>query len=292
MGFTGASDCGTEYVVTVNVLKRVGVFLLVLAVTCAFYMGYRQLFLSTGWTWPFKVDQYAMPRLQDIVSRLWEPAATEQPPLAQLLVQRALFTAREAAAGFVIGAVVGIAIGVVFHFSNIMRRGFQPYVVGSQTVPILAIAPMVVIWLGGQGLPVWMPVAVISAFLTFFPVAINTLRGLDSTDPRKLELMRSYAASEWSTLWRVKFPCSLPYLFSAFKVAATASVVGAIIGELPSSIQDGLGGAILNFAQYYSLDPSALWATNIIAALLGILFFCIVAVTEHFVVRRAPENVA
>ena len=102
-----------------------------------------------------------MPRLQDIVSRLWEPAATEQPPLAQVLVEKALFTAREAAVGFVIGALVGIAIGVVFHFSNLMRRGFQPYVVGSQTVPILAIAPMVVIWLGGQGLPVWMPVAVI-----------------------------------------------------------------------------------------------------------------------------------
>jgi len=192
----------------------------------------------------------------------------------------------------VLGAIVGIAIGIVFHFSNLMRRGFQPYVVGSQTVPILAIAPMVVIWLGGQGLPVWMPVAVISAFLTFFPVAINTLRGLDSTDPRKLELMRSYAASEWRTLWRVKFPCALPYLFSAFKVAATASVVGAIIGELPSSIQDGLGGAILNFAQYYSLDPSALWATNIIAAALGILFFGIVAIAERLVVRRAPENVA
>ena len=278
--------------VAVTVLKRVGIFVAVLAGLCAFYMGYRQLYLSTGWTRPFKVDEYAMPRLQDIISRLWEPAATEQPALARVLLDKALFTAREAAAGFVIGAIVGIAIGVVFHFSNLMRRGFQPYVVGSQTVPILAIAPMVVIWLGGQGLPVWMPVAVISAFLTFFPVAINTLRGLDSTDPRKLELMRSYAASEWSTLWRVKFPCALPYLFSAFKVAATASVVGAIIGELPSSIQDGLGGAILNFAQYYSLDPSALWATNIIAALLGILFFSIVAIAERLVVRRAPENVA
>jgi NitT/TauT family transport system permease protein len=278
--------------VVVNALKRIGIFFVVLAATCALYMGYRQLYLSTGWTWPFKVDQYAMPRLQDIVSRLWEPAATEQPPLAQLLFHKALFTAREAAVGFAIGAIVGIAIGVAFHFSNLMRRGFQPYVVGSQTVPILAIAPMVVIWLGGQGLPVWMPVAVISAFLTFFPVAINTLRGLDSTDPRKLELMRSYAASPWATLWRVKFPSALPYLFSAFKVAATASVVGAIIGELPSSIQDGLGGAILNFAQYYSLDPSALWATNIIAALLGIAFFCIVAIAEHLVVRRAPENVA
>ena len=276
----------------VNVLKRVGVGIAVLVGLCAFYVGYRQLYLATGWTRPFVVDAYSMPPLQSIVSRLWQPAATEQPVLVQVLLEKAAFTAKEAAAGFAIGAVFGIAIGVVFHFSNVLRRGFLPYAVGSQTVPILAIAPMVVIWLGGRGLPVWIPVAVISAFLTFFPVAINTLRGLDSADPRKLELMRSYAASEWGTLWRVKFPCALPYLFSAFKVAATASVVGAIIGELPSSIQDGLGGAILNFAQYYSLDPSALWATNIVAAALGILFFCIVAITEHFVVRRAPDNVA
>jgi NitT/TauT family transport system permease protein len=278
--------------VAVNVLKRLGIGIAVLAGLCAFYAGYRQLYLSTGWTRPFAVDAYSMPPLQSIVSRLWEPAATEQPALVQVLLEKAAFTAKEAAVGFALGAVVGIAIGVVFHFSNLMRRGFLPYAVGSQTVPILAIAPMVVIWLGGRGLPVWIPVAVISAFLTFFPVAINTLRGLDSADPRKLELMRSYAASEWGTLWRVKFPSALPYLFSAFKVAATASVVGAIIGELPSSIQDGLGGAILNFAQYYSLDPSALWATNIVAAALGIVFFCIVAIVERLVVRRAPENVA
>jgi NitT/TauT family transport system permease protein len=278
--------------VAVNALKRVGVGIAVLVGLCAFYMGYRQLYLTTGWTWPFAVDEYAMPRLQSIVSRLWQPAATEQPVLIQVLLEKAAFTAKEAAVGFALGALFGMAIGVAFHFSNLLRRGALPYAVGSQTVPILAIAPMVVIWLGGRGLAVWIPVAVISAFLTFFPVAINTLRGLDSADPRKLELMRSYAASGWSTLWRVKFPCALPYLFSAFKVAATASVVGAIIGELPSSIQDGLGGAILNFAQYYSLDPSALWATNIVAAALGILFFSIVAIVERLVVRRAPENVA
>ena len=275
-----------------NVLKRLGIGIAVLAGLCAFYVGYRQLYLSTGWTRPFAVDAYSMPPLQSIVSRLWQPAATEQPVLVQVLLEKAAFTAKEAAAGFAIGAIFGIAIGVVFHFWNVLRRGFLPYAVGSQTVPILAIAPMVVIWLGGRGLPVWIPVAVISAFLTFFPVAINTLRGLDSTDPRKLELMRSYAASEWGTLWRVKFPCALPYLFSAFKVAATASVVGAIIGELPSSIQDGIGGAILNFAQYYSLDPSALWATNIVAAALGILFYSIVAIVERLIVHRAPENVA
>ena len=93
-------------------------------------------------------------------------------------------------------------------------------------------------------------------------------------------------------LWRLRVPTSLPYLFSALKISATASVVGAIIGELPSSIQDGLAGAILNFNQYYVLDPQDLWATNIVAALLGIVFFTAVAVAERLIVHRAPEHVA
>ena len=199
---------------------------------------------------------------------------------------------REAIAGFTLGALIGFAIGVALHHSRLLRRGFLPYVVASQTVPILAIAPMVVIWGGSIGLPVWLRVGLISAFLTFFPVTINTIRGLDSAEPRALELMRSYAAGPWRTLWKVKFPASLPFIFAALKVSATACVVGAIIGELPSSIQDGLGGAILNFNQYYSLVPENLWATNLIAALLGISFFVAVVIAEKIVVRRAPEHVA
>ena len=138
----------------------------------------------------------------------------------------------------------------------------------------------------------WGAVAVIAAYLTFFPVAINTLRGLQSADPRAHELMRAYAASRSQELWRLRVPASMPYLFSALKVSATASVVGAIIGELPSSIQDGLGGAILNFNQYYSINPANLWATNLIAAALGIAFFLAVVLAERIVVHRAPENFA
>jgi NitT/TauT family transport system permease protein len=123
-------------------------------------------------------------------------------------------------------------------------------------------------------------------------VTINTLRGLQSAEPRAHELLRSYAGSRWDVLWKLRVPASLPYLFSALKVSATASVVGAIIGELPSSIQDGLGGAILNFNQYYSLDPASLWATNVVAAGLGIAFFIVIVVAEKVVVRRAPEHVA
>jgi NitT/TauT family transport system permease protein len=102
--------------------------------------------------------------------------------------------------------------------------------------------------------------------------------------------MDSYAASRWTVLWKLRVPSSLPYLFAAFKISATASVVGAIIGELPASIQDGLGGAILNFNQYYASSPPSLWATNIIAALLGISFFLVVVGAEKLIVRRAPEH--
>lgn len=275
----------------VSVAKRVGITALVLLGLCALYAGYRALWMATGWTWPFIVDDITMPSLRSIFSRLFESNQPGGPLLITLLLQAAWFTAKEAFAGFVMGAVIGVAIGTVLHLFLLARRATLPYVVASQTVPILAIAPMVVIWIGPRG-PAWFPVSVIAAFLTFFPVAINTLRGLDSAQPRALELMRSYAAGTTSTLVKVKYPASLPFVFTAFRIAATASVVGAIIGELPSGIQDGLGGAILNYNQYYSIDPSALWATNIVAAGLGIVFFGLVALAEHLVVRRAPAHVA
>jgi NitT/TauT family transport system permease protein len=171
----------------------------------------------------------------------------------------------------------------------------MPYVVASQTIPILAIAPIVVVGLGSVEILGWTPsdwlrVSVIAAYLTFFPVTVNTVRGLRSADPAAVELMESYAAGNWSVFWKLRVPAALPFLFAAFKVAATASVVGAIIGELPSSIQSGLGGWIINFNQYYALDPENLWATNLVAALLGIAFFLVVVVVEKLVVHRAPEQ--
>ncbi len=273
-------------------LQRGAMVVAVVAGLWALYEAYRWFGATVGLTRPFEVNERTMPHLHDVVAQLFEPSRTNGPMLIEVLADAALFTAKEALAGFVLGASVGFTIGVVVHHSKLLRRGFLPYIVASQTVPILAVAPMVVVWLGGNGAPGWVSVAVIAAYLTFFPVTINTLRGLQSADPRALELMRSYAASGWAMLWKVKVPASLPFLFAAFKVSATASVVGAIIGELPSSIPDGLGGAIINFNQYYSTSPESLWATNLIASLLGIGFFLAVALVERLVVRRAPEHVA
>jgi NitT/TauT family transport system permease protein len=240
----------------------------------------------------FTVNDRTLPHLHEIVGQLFEPSRRNGPLLIEVLWDAALFTAKEAAVGFFLGASIGFALAVILAHSRLLQRGFLPYIVASQTVPILAIAPMVVIWLGGRGLPDWLSVSVIAAYLTFFPVAMNTLRGLLSPRPRDLELMRSYAADRRSVLWKLRLPASLPFVFSALKIAATASVIGAIIGETPASIQDGLGGAIVNFNQYYSTAPKRLWATNIVCAVLGLFFFAVVLVAERLVLKRAPEHVA
>jgi NitT/TauT family transport system permease protein len=265
----------------------------VLAGLCLLWEAFKWFGETTGLKiGAFEVNDRTLPHIYDIVGQLFEPSRRNGPMLIEVLWDAALFTAKEAAVGFALGASVGFVLGVLLAHSRLLQRSFLPYIVASQTIPILAIAPMVVVWLGGRGFPDWFSVSVIAAYLTFFPVTINTLRGLTSVDRRALELMRSYAAGSWEILWKLRFPTSLPYLFSAFKIAATASVVGAIIGELPASIQDGLGGAILNFNQYYATSPPSLWATNLVAALLGITFFLIVVVVERIVVRRAPEHVA
>ncbi|MDQ3822264.1 MAG: ABC transporter permease [Actinomycetota bacterium] len=275
------------------VAAQAGLLAVVLAALWALWEAFKWVGEATGWRLgAFEVNDRTFPHLHDIVGQLFEPSRRNGPLLIEVLWDAALFTAKEAAVGFGLGASIGFAIAIVLVHSRLLQRGFLPYIVASQTIPILAIAPMVVVWLGGRGLPGWFSVAVIAAYLTFFPVTINTLRGLQSADPRALELMRSYAASPWAVLWKLRVPAAMPFLFAALKVSATASIVGAIIGELPASIQDGLGGAILNFNQYYASSPPSLWATNLVAAALGIAFFLAVVAAEKLVVRRAPEHVA
>ena len=273
-------------------LGRAGTLVAVLAALWGVWEGYRWLWSNEGWTWPFTVDNTTMPHIHDIFAAFGRPSQTGGPLLGTLLWHAALFTAKEAVVGFALGASVGFALGVLLAHSKLAQRGLLPYVVASQTVPILAIAPIVVVYLGSLNVTAWFSVAVIAAYLTFFPVTINTLRGLTSVDRRALELMRSYATGRWQILWKLRVPTALPYIFAALKVSATASVVGAIIGEAPSSIQNGLGGEIIVFNQYYTLDPTKLWATNVVAALLGIAFFLCVVAAERIVVRRAPEHVA
>jgi NitT/TauT family transport system permease protein len=279
-----------------NLVLRVGLFFLVLVVLWALWESFKAVGEATDLRiGQFEANDRTMPHVHDILGQLFEPSRRNGPLLVAVLWDAALFTAKEALVGLLLGAAFGFALGVLLAHSGLLQRGFLPYIVASQTIPILAVAPMVVVWVNPRlpdSLKDWGAVAVIAAYLTFFPVTINTLRGLTSVDPRAIELMRSYAASGWTVLWKLRVPAALPYIFAALKIAAPAAVVGAIIGELPASIQDGLGGAILNFNQYYITQPASLWATNLVAALLGITFFLAVALAEKLVVRRAPEHVA
>ena len=230
-----------------------------------------------------------LPHLQTIAEAFMQPARRNGSQLLiGILADAGLYTWGEAVLGFAIGASLGLLLGIVFAHSALLERSLLPYVVASQTVPILAIAPMVVIWLGASQLSV----AIIAAYLTFFPVTINTLRGLLSPDAKEIELLQSYAADTWTILWKLRFPSALPYIFTALKVSATASVVGAIIGELPSGIGDGLGRAILDFSSDYSLiSTPKLWASIVMAASVGIVFFVIVTVIENLVLGRYIREV-
>ncbi|MDO8485733.1 MAG: ABC transporter permease subunit [Candidatus Limnocylindrales bacterium] len=204
--------------------------------------------------------------------------------LGQFLAGAAFYTWREAAIGFLVGALLGLVLATIFVHSRLLERAFVPYVVASQTIPIVALAPMIVYAFG----PNVTSVVIIATYLTFFPVTIAMIRGLRAPDPRALELMRSYAAGRWAIYQKVRLPASLPYLFTALKIAATASIVGAIIGEGPGGIPDGLGRAIINFNQQYISGPEKLWAAILVSSLLGISFFVVIRVAELVVLRGRP----
>lgn len=226
-------------------------------------------------------DDLSLPHVWDIARAFFDPAQRNGPPLGLVLLGQAAFTFREALTGFVLGGVLGLALGILFVHSRLAERALVPYVVASQTVPILAISPIVVVAIKAD----WLSVAIVSAYLTFFPVTIASLRGLRAADPRALELFRSYAASRGQILWRLRLPTSVPYLFSSLRVAAAASVIGAIIGELPAGIASGLGSAIVNYNQYYITAPERLWATIVMCTFVGLFFVGIVRVAEDRLTR-------
>ncbi len=239
------------------------------------------------WTWepPLEIwfaSDLLLPHVWDVFGALSAPVQREaDQSLAQFLVGASFYTWREAALGFLLGTVIGIALAAVFVHSRLLERAFVPYVIASQTIPIVALAPMIVFAFGQDVTSV----VIIATYLTFFPVTIAMIRGLRSPDPRALELMRSYAANRWSIFWKLRMPSSMPYLFTALKIAATASIVGAIVGEGPGGIPDGLGRAIINFNNQYITGPEKLWATILACAILGIAFFGLIRLAEVIALR-------
>jgi len=235
---------------------------------------------------PFPISQFTdlqLPHLWSILGSFSEPFQRNADyALGNYLIDQALYTWAEAIIGFALGALIGIGLAsVIVHF-GLFERAFVPYIVASQTVPIVALAPLIVVSFG-RGLT---SIVIIATYLTFFPVTIAMIRGLRSPDPRAIELMRSYAATKRAIYWKLRLPASVPYLFTALKIAAAASIVGTIIGEGPGGVQQGLGRAILTFNQQYITGPEKLWATIVVASAVGILFFLVVRVVEIATLSR------
>ena len=227
----------------------------------------------------FALPSYQLPHLHEIaLDFLREGAGGER--WIWIMAQNAGYTALESLIGFALGGLTGLVLAIGFAHSRWLERGLLPYVVASQTVPILAISPLIVVATKAG----WVSVAIVSAYLTFFPVTVNMSRGLRAVDPDALALMRALAASSRQIFFKLRFPAALPYLFTALRISATASVIGAIVGELPVGSRFGMGVVIINAAQYYNWRPANLWAAILVSAVIGIVFYHAVAAVERRVV--------
>ena len=260
--------------------------------------GYKWIGQQTGDYWPgtsierpASTDDLTMPHAMDIADELFEEVRDGRArlPLFLFLLKKGWFTLQEAAIGFTLGLTVGLSLAILMLRWRVAERGLLPWINVSQTIPLIALAPIIVTWGRQQDLPDMLSISLIAAYLTFFPVAVSALRGLQSPDSAHVELMRSYAAPWRTTLVKLRLPAARAYLFPALKIAATLSVVGAIVGEISIGTKTGLGRAILEYAQRYAVSPERLYASVIGAAVLGLLVFGLISLAEWIVVRRTGE---
>ncbi|MEJ1157472.1 ABC transporter permease [Prosthecomicrobium sp. N25] len=185
--------------------------------------------------------------------------------------------------GFLLGAVLGTGLAVLIVHVRSLEKSLLPWIIASQTVPILAVAPIVIVVLGSLGVTGLVPKSIISAYLCFFPVTIGMVKGLTSPAVIDLDLMRTYNASTAQTFWKLRWPASLPFLFASLKVAVAISLVGAIVGELPTGAQAGLGARLLT-GSYYG-QTVQIWAALFAAAVLAALAVGTVGLAERLTMR-------
>ncbi|GAA4156617.1 hypothetical protein GCM10022251_29170 [Phytohabitans flavus] len=239
-----------------------------------------------------RADDAAMPHVLDVLRRFGEPEQASGDPIWLVVLKACLFTLRSVAVGFGVGALVGLLLAVVMQRFRVVERGLLPYVILSQTVPLIALAPAIAGWggklsLGSYPWQPWMSVATIAAYLAFFPIAVGMLRGLQSPPRVAEELMHSYAAGWWHTLVKLRLPASTPYLFPALRLAGAAAVVGAVVGEISTGTRGGIGRLVIEYSREATADPAKVYTAMVGAALLGLAVAALVGIAEFALSRRA-----
>lgn len=232
----------------------------------------------------YAMDRPVLPAPHQILGELDRTVLRTPPRSNRSLVHHAWVTLSSALLGFAFGTALGIALAVGIVHVPTLERSLMPWIIASQTIPILAIAPMIVVVLASIGVTGLLPKALISTYLCFFPVAIGMVKGLRAPDPLALDLMRTWNASATQMLWRLRFPAALPFLFASLKVAIAISLVGAIVGELPTGAQAGLGARLLT-GSYYG-QTIQIWSALVMASLLAALAVALVGLAERLTMRR------
>jgi NitT/TauT family transport system permease protein len=243
-----------------------------------------------------RTSEYAMPHVWDMFSRFGRPEVrgSDRTVLVAVLAG-AWYSFRLSVAGFVLGAVIGVGLAVLMARFKWVQRGVLPYLVVSQTVPLIALAPLIVSWggkleIGAFVWPRWMSVSVLGAFLAFFPIAVGTLRGLAAAPAASVELMQSYAASWTKTLFKLRFPTAVPYMVPAFRLGASASVIGVVVAEISTGLRGGIGRLIIEYAREATGDPAKVYTAIFGAAALGLVMAGAVVAVDVVVMRNRPKE--
>jgi NitT/TauT family transport system permease protein len=223
-----------------------------------------------------------------IVSQFIDLVFGYPPDSPRSLLYHSWITLSATLTGFVIGTLFGILLAVLIVHARVLEKSLLPWIICSQMVPILAVAPIIIVVLGSIGLRGLIPKSLISAYLCFFPVTIGMVKGLTSPDPIQRDLMRTWSATPWQVLWKLRLPASVPFLFASLKVAITISLVGAIVAELPTGAQAGIGARLLA-GSYYG-QTLQIWAALLAAALLAAILVAITGWAERWTLRRMGER--
>ena len=245
-----------------------------------------QLVIDNSFAIPatYGLDRPRLPAPHQVVVELWDSTVERRVTSKRSLVYHGWITLSATLVGFVIGAAAGVLLAIGIVYNRAMDMSVMPWAIASQTIPILAIAPMVIVVLASIGIQGLLPKALISAYLSFFPVVVGMVKGLRSPDQMQLDLLRTYSASDVQGFWKLRLPASMPYLFASLKIGVAASLVGAIVAELPAGGGSGLGGRMLTGSYYGQMIQ--IWAALFGAAIMAAVLVGLLGLLQRVTLKR------
>ena len=229
-------------------------------------------------------ERPVLPSPHQVATEIWNTTVEKKVTSKRSLVYHAKITLSSSMLGFALGTVLGILLAVAIVYNQALNKSLLPWIIASQTIPILAIAPMIIVVLNAIGVQGLLPKAFISMYLSFFPIVVGMVKGLTSPDTSHLDLLHTYNASATQSFWKLRLPSSLPYLFTSMKVAVAISLVGAIVAELPTGAVAGLGARLLA-GSYYG-QTIQIWSALIVASVLAALLVTLIGLLGRFVNHR------